>query len=458
MMLRRIKSDVETVLQPKIYRKIYVGMTDIQKRWYRSILSRDSDRNEELSFNEMWMILMHLQKVVNHPKLIYTSREKKRNEEYTRVKRAEAEGSEFCQVAPQFLRPDAGSSMYLAEEELRNIKGESFIKAAGKLAMLDRLLVSLRQKGSKVLLFSQYTETLDILQEYVTMQFGPLQKVFLRLDGNTPRINRELDVRSFNAPESEIFIYLISTKAGGVGINLASVDSVILYEPCWNPQIDLQAEDRAHRIGQKRQVTVYKLITRGSFEERVVSVSERKLILDHMLIAKNNNDGAQVQKRHLRRRKATPDTEVKVSMTELWKTLKHGSERIFSSVNLGSSDVLLEKNDLDTFIENVMLGHQDIDSDNHITSDDKVYNTQQSLAGNPGIDVATTIFDKVKIGSDDKIEEIDMLENVDMFSSVSCEAGTAVPAPENLHRGSCQVDDLIRDTRTRKRIRVEPKR
>ncbi len=117
------------------------------------------------------------------------------------------------------------------------------IQSSAKLATLDRLLLRLRHQGSRVLVFSQWTETLDVLQEYVSFRFGGLGKVFLRLDGQTNSIVREIDVRKFNRDMS-VFLYLISTKAGGMGINLATADSVVLFDSCWNPQVDLQAEDR----------------------------------------------------------------------------------------------------------------------------------------------------------------------------------------------------------------------
>ena len=142
------------------------------------------------------------------------------------------------------------------EEELRGLTGEKLIQACGKLAMLDRLLLRLKKEGSRVLLFSQFTETLDVLEEYVNYRFGPIERAYLRLDGQTNRIIRELNIRQFNAPNSSVFVYLISTKAGGVGVNLATADSVVLYDSSWNPQADLQAQDRAHRIGQTKQVTI----------------------------------------------------------------------------------------------------------------------------------------------------------------------------------------------------------
>jgi SNF2 family DNA or RNA helicase len=101
-----------------------------------------------------------------------------------------------------------------AEQTLRGLTGEALVGSSGKLAVLDRLLLRLRAAGSRVLLFSQFTETLDVLQEYVTFRFGPIGTAFLRLDGSTNRIMRELDVRTFNAKDSRVFIYLISTKVG----------------------------------------------------------------------------------------------------------------------------------------------------------------------------------------------------------------------------------------------------
>jgi SWI/SNF-related matrix-associated actin-dependent regulator of chromatin subfamily A member 5 len=408
MMLRRLKVDVETILLPKLYRKIYVGMTDLQKKWYRSVLTGGRDGDSEgadgapLSFNELWMIVAQLQKVVNHPKQLYDAREKRRRLEYGRVEKARAEGAEFCLLPPQFERPAPGSAAYCAERELSTLSEISLIKSSGKLAMLDRLLLGLKQKGSRVLLFSQYTQTLDVLQDYLTFRFGPIGKCFLRLDGQTARINRELDVRSFNSPGSEIFLYLISTKAGGVGINLATADSVVMYEPCWNPQVDLQAEDRAHRIGQRRQVTVYKIVTQDSFEQRVQAVAEKRLMLDHMVIAKNraveedikspssNGQSTATPNRRSGRSSnnifssssssitTTPvnkakqpapsaDTATKVSMTELWKTLRHGTDRIFNSVGGGGGEgggggveVLLDDAALDRFIATTILNSTEI--------------------------------------------------------------------------------------------------
>lgn len=141
-----------------------------------------------------------------------------------------------------------------------------------------------------MLLFTQWTDTLDILEEYITFRFGLRYQAYLRLDGNVNRIHRELDIHAFNHPSSEIFIYLISTKYGCESVGLSSADSVILYDVSWDPLLNLQAENCAHRISQEKHVVVYKLITSGTIEERISDISEKKLLIDHYIFSKPVDD------------------------------------------------------------------------------------------------------------------------------------------------------------------------
>ena len=117
--------------------------------------------------------------------------------------------------------------------ELTSLSAEALVGASGKMVVLDRLLSRLKAAGSRVLLFSAFTLTLDVVQEYLAYR----GHAFLRMDGSTNKIQRELDLRDYNAPHSSYFVYLISTRAGGVGINLATADTVILYDSDWNPQV-----------------------------------------------------------------------------------------------------------------------------------------------------------------------------------------------------------------------------
>lgn len=138
------------------------------------------------------------------------------------------------------------------------------------MVLLDKLLPKLKERDSRVLIFSQMTRMLDILEDY--MHYRGFQ--YCRIDGNTSGEDRENMIDNFNAPNSEKFVFLLSTRAGGLGINLATADIVVLYDSDWNPQMDLQAMDRAHRIGQKKPVQVFRFCTEHAIEEKVCNVSE----------------------------------------------------------------------------------------------------------------------------------------------------------------------------------------
>ncbi|RYP08031.1 hypothetical protein DL764_002177 [Monosporascus ibericus] len=139
-----------------------------------------------------------------------------------------------------------------------------FVTDSGKLAKLDQLLFKLKEEGHRVLLYFQMTRMIDLMEEYLTYR----NYKYCRLDGSTKLEDRRDTVHDFQT-RPEIFIFLLSTRAGGLGINLTSADTVIFYDSDWNPTIDSQAMDRAHRLGQTKQVTVYRLITRGTIEERI---------------------------------------------------------------------------------------------------------------------------------------------------------------------------------------------
>jgi len=257
-------------------------------------------------------------------------------------------GADFFRPKQHLLPPPPGSDEWRMEEELRQLTGDRLVASSGKLLMLDRLLLRLRSQGSRVLVFSQFVETLDVLQEYLTHRFGSIGEAFLRLDGADNRIMRDLNVRAFNAPGSRVFAFLVSTKAGGMGINLASADSVVLFDSSWNPQVDLQAMDRAHRIGQQKQVFVYRFLTRHSYEEQISAISDRKLLLDHLVIAKRSSSDAT---------SGDPDEDclypmngfeekkadaVSFTFTELAKALFHDKQRIYNSNSHSTSTTQLD--------------------------------------------------------------------------------------------------------------------
>ncbi|KAK7443129.1 hypothetical protein CaCOL14_008249 [Colletotrichum acutatum] len=160
---------------------------------------------------------------------------------------------------------------------------ESIVTSSGKMLMLDRLLPVLFSKGHKVLIFSQFKTQLDILQDYCELRKWKA----CRLDGSVSQESRRDQIKEFNEnPEFKIF--LLSTRAGGQGINLASADTVILFDSDWNPQQDLQAQDRCHRIGQTRPVIVYRLATKGTVEEELLMSADAKRRLEKLIIKKGS--------------------------------------------------------------------------------------------------------------------------------------------------------------------------
>jgi len=161
-----------------------------------------------------------------------------------------------------------------------------FVSDSGKLAKLDQLLRELRNGGHRVLLYFQMTRMIDLMEEYLTYR----NYKYVRLDGSTKLEDRRDTVADFQT-KPEIFVFLLSTRAGGLGINLTAADTVIFYDSDWNPTIDSQAMDRAHRLGQTRQVTVYRMITRGTIEERIRKRALQKEEVQRVVISGGSGAG-----------------------------------------------------------------------------------------------------------------------------------------------------------------------
>ncbi|VEL29094.1 unnamed protein product, partial [Protopolystoma xenopodis] len=242
-LLRRIKADVEKKLPPKKETKIYIGLSKLQRELYTKLLLKDIDivnsTGNKIEKVRLLNILMQLRKCCNHPYL-------------------------FDGVEP--------GPPYTTTEHIVN--------NCGKMILLDKLLSKLQQQGSRVLIFSQMTRMLDILEDYCLWR----EFEYCRLDGSTPHEIRQVSIDEFNRPGSTKFLFMLSTRAGGLGINLATADVVIIYDSDWNPQVDLQAMDRAHRIGQTKAVRVFRMITDHTIEERIIMRAEMKLRLDNLVI------------------------------------------------------------------------------------------------------------------------------------------------------------------------------
>jgi ATP-dependent DNA helicase len=206
---------------------------------------------------------------------------------------------------------------------------DTLITASGKMLLLDRLVPCLMKKGHKILIFSQFKTQLDLIQDWATQ----LRKwKCCRIDGAVSQVDRRAQIQSFNA-DKNYKIFLLSTRAGGQGINLTAADTVILFDSDWNPQQDLQAQDRAHRIGQTRPVIVYRLATKGTVEQTLLEKADSKRRLERLVIQKGKF-------------KSLLDNNVDNDMEDLRKAL---GEDEFEQFHIQSDDPesLLSKKDLD---------------------------------------------------------------------------------------------------------------
>jgi len=242
-MLRRLKKEVAKGLPPKTETLLMVGMSKMQKQLYKKLLLRDIEsvtgKATSKGKTAILNIVMQLRKCCGHPYLF--------------------EGVEDRSLDPL---------------------GEHLVENCGKLVVVDKLLKRLKEGGHRVLIFTQMTRILDILEDYMHMR----QYAYCRIDGNTEYVDREQSIEAYNAPNSEKFVFLLSTRAGGLGINLQTADTCILYDSDWNPQADLQAQDRCHRIGQQNPVNVYRLVSENTVEEKIVERAQQKLKLDAMVV------------------------------------------------------------------------------------------------------------------------------------------------------------------------------
>ncbi|CAO2837359.1 unnamed protein product, partial [Amaranthus hypochondriacus] len=305
--LRRVIKDVEKSLPPKIERILRVEMSPLQKQYYKWILERNfHDLNKGVRGNQVSLlnIVVELKKCCNHPFL--------------------------------FESADHG----YGGETNDGSKLERIILSSGKLVILDKLLVRLHETKHRVLIFSQMVRMLDILAEYLSLRGFQFQ----RLDGSTKAELRHQAMEHFNAPGSDDFCFLLSTRAGGLGINLATADTVIIFDSDWNPQNDLQAMSRAHRIGQQEVVNIYRFVTSKSVEEDILERAKKKMVLDHLVIQKLNAEG--------RLEKKESKKGVTFDKNELSAILRFGAEELFKEdKNEEESKKRLLSMDIDEILE-----------------------------------------------------------------------------------------------------------
>uniref|UniRef100_A0A669DJG9 Chromodomain helicase DNA binding protein 5 n=1 Tax=Oreochromis niloticus TaxID=8128 RepID=A0A669DJG9_ORENI len=246
-MLRRLKADVFKNMPAKTELIVRVELSPMQKKYYKFILTRNFEAlNSKGGGNQVSLlnIMMDLKKCCNHPYLFP-------------VAAVEA--------------PVLPNGSY---------DGNLLVKSSGKLTLLQKMLKKLKDEGHRVLIFSQMTKMLDLLEDFLEFEGYKYE----RIDGGITGGLRQEAIDRFNAPGAQQFCFLLSTRAGGLGINLASADTVIIYDSDWNPHNDIQAFSRAHRIGQNKKVMIYRFVTRGSVEERITQVAKRKMMLTHLVV------------------------------------------------------------------------------------------------------------------------------------------------------------------------------
>lgn len=317
--LRRTKVQVLTFLPPMAQIILPVTMSVVQKKLYKSILAKNPQlmksifsrtgstvQKERVSLNN---ILMQLRKTLCHP-FVYSR--------------------------------DIEERSYELAVSHRNL-----VEASSKLQLLQLMLPQLQQRGHRVLIFSQFLDNLDIVEDFL----DGLGLQHRRLDGSINSLEKQKRIDDFNAPDSPYFAFLLSTRSGGVGINLASADTVIIMDPDFNPHQDIQALSRAHRIGQKNKVLVFQIMTRGSAEEKIMQIGKKKMALDHVLIQQM-------------------DQEDDAGM-DLESILRHGAEALFDDDSTG--DIVYDSASVDKLLDRSQIESTD-------TGEDKSAESQFSFA------------------------------------------------------------------------------
>ncbi|KAJ8289884.1 hypothetical protein GJAV_G00006390 [Gymnothorax javanicus] len=278
-MLRRLKADVFKNMPSKTELIVRVELSPMQKKYYKYILTRNFEAlNTRGGGNQVSLlnVVMDLKKCCNHPYLF---------------------------PAAAMEAPKMPNGMY---------DGSTLTKASGKLMLLYKMLKKLKDGGHRVLIFSQMTKMLDLMEDFLENEGYKYE----RIDGSVTGSMRQEAIDRFNAPGAAQFVFLLSTRAGGLGINLATADTVIIYDSDWNPHNDIQAFSRAHRIGQNRKVMIYRFVTKGTVEERITQVAKKKMMLTHLVV-----------------RPGLGSKTGSMSKQELDNILKFGTEELFKDEN-----------------------------------------------------------------------------------------------------------------------------
>uniref|UniRef100_A0A8C2K8M8 Proliferation-associated SNF2-like protein n=1 Tax=Cyprinus carpio TaxID=7962 RepID=A0A8C2K8M8_CYPCA len=361
-LLRRLKSDVTLEVPPKKEIVVYAPLTNKQEAFYMAIVNKTiakllgQEKVTPVPLTSSGRPKRRTRKVVDYSESNTDSM--KDLERYLEKVQKDME-SQASPVVDVSMPVDAQVNLklqnilmllkrccnhaYLIEYPLDPATGEfkideQLVEASGKFLILDRMLPALKKRGHKVLIFSQMTSILDILMDYCYLRGYE----YSRLDGSMSYTDRDENMKKFSS-DPEVFLFLLSTRAGGLGINLTAADTVIIFDSDWNPQADLQAQDRCHRIGQTKPVMVYRLITANTIDEKILERASAKRKLEKMVIHKNKFKGSKAE---LKQTKSCVDVN---ELVELLKSrdydgaVKGTNGKVISDKDL---EILLDRSDL----------------------------------------------------------------------------------------------------------------
>eukprot|EP00746_Dinoflagellata_sp_MGD_P132064 gnl/MRDRNA2_/MRDRNA2_65790_c0_seq1.p1 gnl/MRDRNA2_/MRDRNA2_65790_c0~~gnl/MRDRNA2_/MRDRNA2_65790_c0_seq1.p1 ORF type:complete len:1597 (+),score=402.46 gnl/MRDRNA2_/MRDRNA2_65790_c0_seq1:75-4865(+) len=371
LMLRREKKEVIR-LPPKVLRDIWLPFSATQSEWYRTLLST---REEAAGTRALMMLVLRLRLTCDHPQsLVVRAKDQKQLSEFKTVNANDVKKLADAEIGPSMVK--ASGKLVFLDKLLKHLhaqnmglcprwrkacesrqkneakkKPKEWLQSTDSTLLLDEMTywqdpeaVKKEEKTGdvdeddddthrlhhphKVLVFCQYMMVMDVLEKYCKWMGWR----YLRLDGSTNRVIRELDMRDFNNPKEEYFVYLISTRAGGLGINLPAANHVVMYDQDWNPHVDSQAIDRAHRMGQYRSVNVYRLMQEWGVEERLIFRQQQKLQMQECVLVKDEEEEFEPEK---------------LSFSELMAMLRHGEDALqdYQGVDLSNEELqkLLER-------------------------------------------------------------------------------------------------------------------
>ncbi|XP_008579713.1 PREDICTED: lymphoid-specific helicase isoform X4 [Galeopterus variegatus] len=359
-LLRRLKSDVALEVPPKREVVVYAPLTKKQEIFYTAIVNRTianmfgSSEKETVELSPTGRPKRRTRKSINYSKIddfpnelekLISQIQPEVDRERTIVEvniPIESEINLKLQNIMMLLRKCCNHP-YLIEYPIDPVTqefkiDEELVTSSGKFLILDRMLPELKKRGHKVLFFSQMTRMLDILMDYCHLRnFN-----FSRLDGSMSYSEREKNMHNFNT-DPDVFIFLVSTRAGGLGINLTAADTVIIYDSDWNPQSDLQAQDRCHRIGQTKPVVVYRLVTANTIDQKIVERAAAKRKLEKLIIHKSHFKGGQSGLNQSKNFLDPKELMELLKSRDYEREVKGSREKVISDKDL---ELLLDRSDL----------------------------------------------------------------------------------------------------------------